>query len=53
MRLEEIIRKYNLKLLLTFGSYGTERFGIHSDIDIAYESNREIPMNEQMLLLPI
>ena len=51
MKLEEIVKKYNLKLVLTFGSYGTERFGTHSDIDIAYESDREISMDEQMLLL--
>lgn len=34
--IEEIAKKYNLKLIVVFGSYGTERYNdVESDIDIA------------------
>jgi len=51
MELDEIIKKYNLKLLLTFGSYGTERFRPDSDIDVAYESDMKISVDMEIQLL--
>lgn len=49
--LEELVKKYHLRLLLTFGSYGTERFGKDSDIDVAYESLPELSRDEEISLL--
>ncbi|NSW92053.1 MAG: nucleotidyltransferase domain-containing protein [Firmicutes bacterium] len=51
MELNDIVAKYNLYLLLTFGSYNTDRFTENSDIDLAYLSNRRLNVEEEMELL--
>lgn len=51
MDLNEIVNKYNLKLLLTFGSFGTERFTQHSDIDVAYFSKRVLTAEEELQMM--
>ena len=51
MELRDIIEKYHIKLLVVFGSYGTERFRPDSDIDVAYESRVNLSCNEEMQLL--
>jgi predicted nucleotidyltransferase len=51
MDLTPIIEKYNLNLLLSFGSYGTERFTPESDIDLAYQAKQNLSPNEELQLL--
>jgi len=51
LKLNDIINKYNLKLLLIFGSYNTGRFTKQSDIDLAYLSGRILEFNEEMELM--
>lgn len=51
MNLSEIIKKNNIKLLLTFGSYNTERFNERSDIDVGYLSKRALTLDEEIQLL--
>jgi uncharacterized protein len=51
MDLEEIVQKYNIELMLTFGSYGTDRYRADSDIDIAFQSNYALSLNEELSLL--
>lgn len=47
----DIVKKYDIELLLTFGSYNTERFNEHSDIDIGFISNSPMDESEKMELL--
>jgi len=49
--LENIIKKYNLELLVTFGSFQTNRFQKQSDLDIGYISKRNLTMDEKISLL--
>ncbi|NJD03876.1 MAG: nucleotidyltransferase domain-containing protein [Ruminiclostridium sp.] len=51
MDINEIIKKYSIKLLLTFGSYNTDRFTEHSDIDVAFLSVRTLTTDEELQLL--
>jgi predicted nucleotidyltransferase len=51
LKLNDVINKYSLNLLLTFGSYNTDRFTKHSDIDLAYLSGRSLEVEEEMELL--
>ncbi len=44
-------QKIQIELLLTFGSYGTQRFGEHSDIDVGFISNPSINDEEKIMLL--
>lgn len=46
MDLNDIVDKYNLCLLLAFGSYNTDRFTEKSDIDLAYLSNKRLNIEE-------
>lgn len=49
--MENIIKKYDLELLVTFGSFQTDRFQKQSDLDIAYISKRNLTMDEEISLL--
>lgn len=49
--MENIIKKYNLELLVTFGSFQTNRFQKQSDLDIGYISKRNLTMDEEISLL--
>ena len=49
--INEIVEKYNLKLLVYFGSYGTEYYNNESDIDIAYLSDNDLSFEEKISLL--
>ncbi len=51
MDLTPLIEKYHLNLLLSFGSYGTERFTPESDIDLAYQAERSLSPDEELRLL--
>ena len=51
MEISEIVSKYNLKLLLTFGSYNTERYRPDSDIDVAYLSHDKLDVDRELQLL--
>lgn len=51
MDLEEIVRKYNIELMITFGSYGSDRFRVDSDIDIAFQPNYDLSSQEELSLL--
>lgn len=51
MNIDETINKYNISLLLTFGSYKTEKFTKNSDIDVAYLSEPELDVAEELKLL--
>lgn len=50
-KIQEIAHKYGLKLLVYFGSYGTEFYGDDSDIDIAYLAEDPLSIHEKMNLL--
>ena len=49
--LEPIIQKYNLMLLVYFGSYGTEFYHHESDIDIAFLSVEDMTPENKLFLL--
>lgn len=51
MNLKPIIDKYNIILLVTFGSFGTPRFNSNSDIDIAFKSKEELSNDEKLNLI--
>jgi predicted nucleotidyltransferase len=51
MELMPLIKKYDINLLLTFGSYQTERFTKDSDIDLAYLAKRNFGPEEELQLL--
>jgi predicted nucleotidyltransferase len=51
MDLAEIIKKYDLNLLLVFGSYNTERFTADSDIDVGFLSKADLNLDQEMNLL--
>ena len=51
MDLNQLISGYKIRLLLIFGSFGTERFVVDSDIDIAYQSEVELSIEEEQQLL--
>ncbi len=51
MEIMPLIKKYDIKLLLTFGSYLTERFTKDSDIDLAYLAKRNLGPEEELELL--
>jgi predicted nucleotidyltransferase len=46
-----IINKYDINLLLVFGSYQTERFTKDSDIDLGYLARRNFDSEEELQLL--
>ncbi len=50
-QLKDIILKYDISLLVTFGSYNTDRFTQDSDIDTAFISKRKLMSNEKLHLL--
>ncbi|HBN96943.1 MAG TPA: nucleotidyltransferase domain-containing protein [Firmicutes bacterium] len=47
----QIVQDYDLVLLVTFGSYKTERFTDRSDIDVGYVSRSPLDVREQLGLL--
>ncbi|NLM28802.1 MAG: DUF86 domain-containing protein [Clostridiaceae bacterium] len=49
--LNEIVKKYNIELLVYFGSYGTEFYNNESDIDIAFLSADHLSIQEKLELL--
>lgn len=51
MELDTIIKKYDMSLLLTFGSYNTDRYTKDSDIDLAYISKRALTVEEKINML--
>lgn len=51
MNIKSIIKKYNITLLVTFGSFNTERFSPNSDIDIAFKSERSLSIDEKLDLI--
>lgn len=51
MEIMPLIKKYDINLLLTFGSYQTERFTKDSDIDLAYLTRRNYGCEEELQLL--
>ena len=51
MGLMEIVGKYNLSLLFTFGSFATERFNDHSDIDVGYLAENSLNSDQELNLL--
>jgi predicted nucleotidyltransferase len=51
MEILPLIKKYDINLLLSFGSYQTERFTKDSDIDLAYLANRIFGPEEELQLL--
>ncbi|HZK44061.1 MAG TPA: nucleotidyltransferase domain-containing protein [Syntrophomonadaceae bacterium] len=51
VNLDDIIKKYAITLLITFGSYNTERFTPDSDIDIAFKSQNPLSTNDKLKLM--
>lgn len=51
MELTALTAKYQLRLLLTFGSYGTDRFTSESDLDVAYDASADLSLDDQHALL--
>ncbi|MDK2902181.1 MAG: uncharacterized protein PWQ93_100 [Clostridiales bacterium] len=51
MNIESIAEKFALKLLILFGSYGTDRCTPDSDIDLAFLSRMALSTDEQMNLI--
>jgi uncharacterized protein len=51
MEIMPLIKKYDINLLLTFGSYQTERFTKDSDIDLGYSAKRDLDSDEELQLL--
>lgn len=49
--IKEIVEKYKIKILVYFGSYGTEYYHNESDIDIAYLSDSDLSFEEQNTFL--
>ena len=49
--LNEIVEKYNIELLVYFGSYGTKFYNSESDIDIAFLSADHLSIQEKLELL--
>ena len=49
--LNEIAEKYNIELLVYYGSYGTEFYNNESDIDIAFLSAEQLSIQEKLELL--
>lgn len=49
--LKDIIDKYNLVLLVTFGSYNTVKFHKESDIDVGYFSKEALSLQQEDKLL--
>jgi len=49
--LHTIVEKYNMKMLVYFGSYQTEYYNKDSDIDIAFLTARPIALDDQISLL--
>ncbi|MCK8828588.1 nucleotidyltransferase domain-containing protein [Natroniella acetigena] len=47
----EIIAKYNIKLLVVFGSYGTRFMTEKSDLDLAYLSKDLLTKDQELQLL--
>lgn len=48
---EEIAKKYNLKMILLFGSQASGQAHKESDFDIAYLSERELDLTEESRLI--
>jgi predicted nucleotidyltransferase len=51
MNIMPLIKKYDINLLLAFGSYQTERFTKDSDIDLGYLAKRAFSPEEELQLL--
>ena len=52
--INEIGERYDLEFIVTFGSYGTQRFTEESDIDVAFYAKREMDYaTEEALLIEI
>ena len=49
--IDNIVKKYDLELLVIFGSYGTDRYRKDSDIDIAYISKTNLSPKDDFALL--
>lgn len=49
--IHEIARKYDIELLLIFGSYSNGRSNARSDIDIAFLSAKDLKVEEELELL--
>ncbi len=48
--IKKLVGRYDLRLLIYFGSYQTEFYGPKSDIDIAYLANKSLSAYEKMEL---
>ncbi|MDK2917593.1 MAG: uncharacterized protein PWQ37_326 [Candidatus Petromonas sp.] len=51
MNLKSIIKKYKIILLVTFGSFNTDRFTSNSDIDIAFKSKKSLSKDDKLNLI--
>jgi predicted nucleotidyltransferase len=51
MNIMPLIKKYDINLLLAFGSYQTERFTKDSDIDLGYLAKRDFSLEEELQFL--
>lgn len=51
MILNTILNKYSISLLITFGSFGTDRFNENSDIDIAFKSKKQLSPYDEISML--
>jgi predicted nucleotidyltransferase len=51
MNIMPLIKKYDINLLLAFGSYQTERFTKDSDIDLGYLAKRDFSPEEELQFL--
>lgn len=49
--LRQIVNRYGLTLVLTFGSYNTDRFTDKSDLDIGYVPQITLHSNQQLALM--
>lgn len=49
--LQQIARSYDFTLLVSFGSYNTDRFTAESDIDLGYLSKTALDASQQLALM--
>lgn len=51
MGIESIIGRYDLRLLVIFGSYGTQRYTLESDLDLGYLADNPLQIEDEKRLL--
>lgn len=51
MGIESIIGRYDLRLLVIFGSYGTQRYTLESDLDLGYLADKPLQIEDEKRLL--